>query len=100
MRYSLEDAERGGAYDGQWLAGQRSGVGTMTQTDGSVYTGAWVSDVRCGSGAFFSIDGLFCCELIIYTLTYFVLQVINSRDCGLRTKSADQVSLHTQMAIS
>jgi hypothetical protein len=44
-------------YRGDWLAGERSGLGTFFYADGSQYTGEWVHNQKDGSGVYIKSDG-------------------------------------------
>lgn len=44
-------------YNGTWRAGEKTGVGTMTYTEGGKYHGAWLAGKRSGEGTFYYPNG-------------------------------------------
>jgi len=42
----------GSTYDGQWLEGDRCGVGTYTFRNGDIYEGEWKDDQKHGKGIY------------------------------------------------
>lgn len=47
----------GGKYEGQWKADKRHGTGTMKYYNGDVYVGDWSDDTRQGRGTCKFADG-------------------------------------------
>jgi len=42
----MEGTYEEATYDGEWKAGKRDGLGTLTWADGSYFTGIWQNDKR------------------------------------------------------
>lgn len=49
--------QSGHSYEGNYVAGQRFGLGTMRYPDGAVYEGYWYKDLRSGKGVLTLPDG-------------------------------------------
>jgi len=55
--YNYEGQLSGQQYDGQWLAGERTGAGTHHYTGGHWYEGDWLVGKSQGRGLYYYADG-------------------------------------------